>query len=227
MNKKLDLEVGIIKNVYDSSSINKIRENILYKYNDNLPSKNIFNLETYLFDMVFNDVSVNYFKNILQEFVLLPENTLSIGKFNVAHRDTTSFEAGGLKIHYDKNFQMYTIGMYLQDNSNKNGGGIFVVPNSYLFDKDKFLEIRQSTSNNLYKRLTRFLKLNSFEQQYNETVNKEGLENNGFDVLSNVGDLTYFDVRSIHRGSHRLNNSKEKRIAIFSRIIKKKLRSHK
>ena len=102
MNKKLDLEVGIIKNVYDSSSINKIRENILYKYNDNLPSKNIFNLETYLFDMVFNDVSVNYFKNILQEFVLLPENTLSIGKFNVAHRDTTSFEAGGLKIHYGR-----------------------------------------------------------------------------------------------------------------------------
>ena len=29
MNKKLDLEVGIIKNVYDSSSINKIRENII------------------------------------------------------------------------------------------------------------------------------------------------------------------------------------------------------
>ena len=121
-------EFGIIENTFDTKLVDSIRKDFIKKYEKRLPNLNIFNTEDYLFDMMFNKKTVSYFKELIGDFVLLPENVLSIGKFNVSHRDTTSLESANLTIHNDPSFKMFTLGMYLQNNISSNGGGIFVVP---------------------------------------------------------------------------------------------------
>jgi hypothetical protein len=102
----------------------------------------IFNLYPNLRIALFNQTLINFLKkNLGDDFLLLNEMSALKSSYVDWHKDTTTLEMLGNKHHYRKDFQVFNVLLYLQENKifEKGGGGLDVIPGTHLADCDPYI----------------------------------------------------------------------------------------
>jgi ectoine hydroxylase-related dioxygenase (phytanoyl-CoA dioxygenase family) len=69
----------------------------------------------------------------------LPESSVALNSFGGWHKDTTTLESTGSRIHYADDFLMIGVAYYLQDNTAEYGGGLDVQPGTHRQPGDWYL----------------------------------------------------------------------------------------
>jgi hypothetical protein len=64
------------------------------------------------------------------DFVFLPESALHHAGYGGMHKDTNAQEKAGYTFHWDNDFNVVQVGIYLQDNHPEYAGGLDVIPGS-------------------------------------------------------------------------------------------------
>lgn len=111
-----------------------------------------------------------------EDFVFLPEMAVHDHRFGPWHKDTTSMEQEDLHFHWDDDFRMVQVGIYLQPNG-EHGGGLDIVPGSH---KERDPYMGQGLVSKLKRRL-RFRRAHSIPNQ--------------------AGDLVAFHMRADHQAT--------------------------
>jgi hypothetical protein len=65
-------------------------------------------------------------------FVILPDNAAHDGGFGRWHKDTHEVQTGGHMFHWEPDFRILQVGVYMQDNTLSYGGGLDAIPGSHL-----------------------------------------------------------------------------------------------
>jgi|GEM_PF-2888075 len=132
------------------------------------------------------------------DFVFLPENTVMRDYFNTLHTDFTEPELLGHNFHKESDFKKLTIGIYLQENID-NDGGMFLVPGSHN-RQDPYVSIRLAQQAFERSRVKKFLAKLSGNRLYNYHKLLR-VDKNGIDLPNKPGDALIFDGRLAHRAS--------------------------
>jgi hypothetical protein len=77
-----------------------------------------------------------------RDFVFLPESAVHDSGYGGWHKDTGAQERAGLTFHWEPDFRMVQVALYLQDNTPAAGGGLDVIPGSHL-RRDQCGEFRE------------------------------------------------------------------------------------
>jgi ectoine hydroxylase-related dioxygenase (phytanoyl-CoA dioxygenase family) len=121
-----------------------------------------------------------------EDFIYLPEAAIQDSGFGGWHKDTSSQERAGHLFHWEPDFMMAQLAVYLQDNS-EYGGGLEVIPGSH---RRKDVYVRN--------RLRDRLNLNRIRND----LDNRGVWRSGYSVPSRAGDLVMFDFRLDHRATY-------------------------
>jgi hypothetical protein len=120
-----------------------------------------------------------------EDFVYLPETAIQDSGFGGWHKDTSSQERAGHRFHWEPDFMMVQLAIYLQDNC-EYGGGLEVIPGSH-------------RRPDIYRnRLRDRLKLERIRSE----LDNRGLWRSGYSVPSRAGDLVMFHFRLDHRATY-------------------------
>jgi len=127
-----------------------------------------------------------------EDFLFLNEFALQDSHFSGWHSDTTSPEAkAGHEFHWSPTFLVLNVAIYLQDNDG-NGGGLDVVPKSFLRDDPLAITMRGGQVTNPYQ--------------------------DAVTIDSAAGDVVMFHLRMSHRASEvkrPARNDAERKFALF------------
>jgi len=136
----------LLKDALSNNDISNLRNNVDTIFNleyqtlsDNKKARfDIFNLYPNLRIALFNPTLMTFLKkNLGDDFLLLNEMSVLKSSYGGWHKDTTSLEMLGNKHHYRKDFLVFNILLYLQDNDiYGGGGGLDVIPGSHLTNSD-------------------------------------------------------------------------------------------
>jgi ectoine hydroxylase-related dioxygenase (phytanoyl-CoA dioxygenase family) len=154
-----------------------------------------------IFEQIYcNEKMLPVLRTLLGDnFVLMPGTSAMRDYFNTLHTDTTEQELMGCTFTRDSDYQFLMAGVYLQDNSEEKGGGMFLVPGSHRLP-DPMIKIRrdkEAYEQNRFKKTVDKLfgyKLYNFERRLNEHPA-------GIDLRTKAGDIILFDARIVHRSS--------------------------
>ncbi|MBI3855480.1 MAG: phytanoyl-CoA dioxygenase family protein [Planctomycetes bacterium] len=116
------------------------------------------------------------------DFVYLPETVAHDSIRGHWHKDTSAQQKAGHRFHWEPDYLMVQSAIYFQDNTPEYGGGLDIIPGSYLRE-DAFSSPLQRVTNRL---------------------RKKGLwpeVKGGAPVPTKAGDLVFFHFRSDHRGT--------------------------
>jgi ectoine hydroxylase-related dioxygenase (phytanoyl-CoA dioxygenase family) len=170
-------------------------------------------------DTLANEKGILALKALLgDDFVVLPDSSITVDRWNVLHTDTSSWEMAGMYIHRDPGFRMVTVGLYLQD-AEEGAGGLYVVPGSHLRG-DPTTTLRRKNSSIWSRAKQKLLGGKSLTQQL------EALPENvdGVNIPSKAGDMIVFDMRMLHRSQSPDAAVRPApsggRIAFFSRCVR-------
>lgn len=143
---------------------------------------------------------VNALRDLLgSDFVYLPETVVHDSIRGHWHKDTSAQEKAGHRFHWEPDYLMVQSAIYFQDNTKGFGGGLDIIPGSYLRE-DPFSSPLQRMTNRL---------------------RKKGLwpeMKGGTSVPTKAGDVVFFHFRSDHRGTPANNSSippEERKLALF------------
>jgi hypothetical protein len=95
--------------------------------------------------LLFHEPVLMILKELLgDDCVEIPEcsvalNSFGLNQFGGWHKDTTTMEAAGYRIHYQDDFLMVGLAYYLQDNTPAYGGGLDVQPGTHRQPCDWYL----------------------------------------------------------------------------------------
>jgi ectoine hydroxylase-related dioxygenase (phytanoyl-CoA dioxygenase family) len=204
---------ALIKGVFSFEQINNFRvdvEKIFCKDFQTLGDKlnlrwDPFNLNPELRCILFNATMLNSLREILgDDFLILNDMSLMRSGFGRWHKDTTTSEFYLNKFHYQNDFQMLTVIIYLQDN-NEYGGGLDVVPCSHLKKYDELVTPLHNNKKDIYYYFKRIrpklvsLFLDFFEKYFNKKIDLK--KNIKYTIPSLKGDVVFFDMRLEHKAS--------------------------
>lgn len=137
------------------------------------------------------------------DFVFINEFALHDSFYSGWHTDTTSPEGkAGLDFHWRPDFCIVNIAVYLQDNL-EFGGGLDVVPRSYLRDDPLSVQLRRE---------------NGFPADYRPDRAEADPYADARTIRSKAGDVVIFHTRGSHRASipaREATNDTERKLAIF------------
>ena len=155
-------------------------------------------------DVFANPSVVAALKGILgEDFIMLPDSVAHWNCYNVLHADTTTAEQKGWMYHKDPGYRIVVVGLYLQDNLNGSGGGLYLVPNSHQ-QQDPLVELRNLLPKRISKREKSFWRRLLYRLSFKRLFNYEKAfldAPGGFDLPTRAGDMIIFDMRMIHRSS--------------------------
>src|SRR6185437_11613372 len=127
------------------------------------------------------DPVVKILKSLLgEDYVKLPEDAAALNSFGGWHKDTTSLERAGYRFHYQDDFLMVGIAYYLQDNTQRYGGGLDVETGSH----------REPRRPHIARRAIR--KLGRLVGRRSDAATKDGGANKVVSIPSKAGDLVIF-----------------------------------
>jgi hypothetical protein len=119
-----------------------------------------------------------------RDFVFLPETAVHDSGFTDWHKDTGAQERAGLTFHWEPDFLMVQVGVYLQDNSPITGGGLDVIPGSHRRHGNIGLSIAR---HGLRPRMEKWLWGAAKDSRYS--------------IPSKAGDLVLFHYRLDHQAT--------------------------
>jgi ectoine hydroxylase-related dioxygenase (phytanoyl-CoA dioxygenase family) len=158
--------------------------------------------------------------------ILLPDSSCIREYYGKIHTDTTGTEEAGFTFHKEPDFNLITVGLYLQDN-NEYGGGLFAVPGTHL-KQDPYIEIVRKFHAFPHSKWKQFVRKWSFDLFFNYD---RALADHpkGIDLPNKAGDIVLFNAKIIHRASY----SKVKtpaphggKLALFSRFSSNNRHAH-
>ncbi len=131
-----------------------------------------------------SDRFVNGMRSILgDDFLYLPESALHHAGYTGWHKDTNAQEKAGHDFHWQDDFEVVQVGIYLQDNDPEYAGGLDVIPGSH-----KVRNVSPQKKSKIGSLADRFLnKLKKQPQEYS--------------VPSKAGDVAVFNLRTDHRAT--------------------------
>jgi len=79
------------------------------------------------------------------DFIFFPESSIMHSLYSCWHKDTTSLENMGHRIQLHKEYRIVQVAIYPQENTEKYGGGLSVIPRSHkmLDAQVKFIPLKQ------------------------------------------------------------------------------------
>ncbi len=153
-----------------------------------------------------------------KDFVLIPNSSVSVNRYNAIHTDTTNVEIEGFMGHRHNDFRIVTIGLYLQDSH--IAGGLQVVPGSHMRE-DPYVGEYQRKMKLSDSRLHRKLHKLSGKMFCAPSKALRKAEKNLYHIPSKAGDAVIFDMRLIHKAAQMaVKHPPGNRIAIFSRCAR-------
>ncbi|MET0530123.1 MAG: phytanoyl-CoA dioxygenase family protein [Microvirga sp.] len=175
----------------------------------NEPPFSSFMSETVLFDPAFrpifeSDALIGTLKTIFgDDFLFVNEFGLQDSSFGGWHTDMTSAEGKGRHtFHWSPKFMTANMAIYLQENGD-HGGGLDIVPRSYIYDDPLSKQIR----------IERGFSIDEFLEDEEDPWYAQGAT-----IASKAGDATIFHMRSRHRASPariRPQTQEERKLAMF------------
>lgn len=147
--------------------------------------------------LLFHERVLTILKSLLgEDCVEIPECSVALNSFGGWHKDTSSLERAGYRIHYRRDFLMVGLAYYLQDNTEEYGGGLDVEPGSHREPRDKYIEglPRPGLARRAWRKLGRVVGLGGAGSQ-------ESGANRVVSIPSRAGDLVIFRFRLNHRAT--------------------------
>lgn len=149
----------------------------------------VFNRVPELRWVLSDDRVAHVLRSILgPDFVFLPEAALHDSGYGGWHKDTTSQEAAGKRFHWDPDFLMVQVALYLQDNDPVYAGGLDVIPGSHQ-KPDRIIRVPKEPG----------LKNVLGRARYRAKIVTDSMR--GQPVPSRAGDLVVFHYRLDHKAS--------------------------
>lgn len=194
-----------VPEVFDQNEMALLRRSAIAQFPDNQPPfQPQFNSTAVYrepFRLVFrNRKFIDSLRKVLgDDFVFVNSFGLHDSFYVGWHTDTSTPEGkGGHEFHWSPGFCVVQTAIYLQDNG-ENGGGLDVVPGSYVRDDLFAAQMRRE---------------NGFPVA-REPVNEYA---NGVTIRSRAGDVVMFHLRLSHRASRRRSEAKadaDRKLAMF------------
>jgi hypothetical protein len=131
-----------------------------------------------------------------KDCLLLPESGLhDSGLFGGWHRDTGSSENAGRKYHFEKDFHLVNVAIYLQDNNEDYAGGLDIVPGSQ-HTRRSWWEKQKSAN-----RRVKFV-LSHLDRRGLLPKSVLHVKKGAHTIRSAVGDAVLFHFQCEHRPTH-------------------------
>jgi hypothetical protein len=198
----------VVPQVFDQTEIAELRRAAFAQFPDNRPPFEPKFSSTALFQgpfqLVFrNRKFIQALRTVLgEDFVFINEFALHDSFYVGWHTDTASPEGKvGHEFHWSPGFCVVQAAIYLQDN-NENGGGLDVVPGSYVRDDPFAASLRREHGLPIVNRMP------EPADPYRGAVSLRG----------RAGDLVIFHLRLSHRASPRRSeaqNDLDRKLAMF------------
>jgi len=138
------------------------------------------------------------------DFVFLPEMAAHACGYGNWHKDTSSQERDGHLFHWEGDFRMIQVAIYLQDNTDA-GGGLTVMPGSHLKRDALIAPHPLARARNIARRLTR------------PVLPKRIVDPGSYQIPSRTGDLVMFHFRLDHKATtpRLLRRPPERKLVLF------------
>jgi hypothetical protein len=198
----------VVPQVLDQAEIADIRNAAIAQFPNNRPpfEPTFSNTAVYQepFRRVFrNRKFIQTLRSLLgEDFVFINEMSLHDSFYVGWHTDTASPEfKANHEFHWSPGFCIVQIAIYLQDNG-ENGGGLDVVPGSYIRDDPFAARMRRENGLPSASRMPE----------------PEDLYRRGVSIRSRAGDVVIFHYRLSHRATRRKSephNDVERKLAMF------------
>ena len=204
-----------LRNVFTAAEVQKLRSSVekIYRSKPQTSGDNdyikwdIFNKNADLRFILFNAFIINFLKKTLgDDFVLLNDMSMLKSSFKGWHKDTSNFEFAGHRSHYEKDFLLLNVIIYLQENTSEYGGGLDVLPGSHLSRYDELVtRLPSSGKKNFFYYLKRIrpklkvLYLDFFEKYFFKKIDLHKKEK--YTIPNKIGDVLIFDQRLTHKAS--------------------------
>jgi hypothetical protein len=196
-----------ISGAFSAEEINRMRGDWIGAYPKSAPFSGDVS-GTALFGDTFsgifrNERMIGGLRKVLgDDFVFVNEFSLQDSCFGGWHTDTSSAEGkGGHSFHWSPTFMVTNVAVYLQDNG-EFGGGLDVVPGSYIHDDPLAKQIRREKG------------LDTAEYADEEGDPYHG----GVTVATKAGDVLMFHLRTRHRASPAVkapSQDDQRKLALF------------
>lgn len=130
------------------------------------------------------------------DFVFIPDSTMHDSNlFGGWHRDTGAQERAGHLFHYEPDFSMITLAIYLQDNREDFGGGLDIVAKSYL-TRPTWWQRQKSENHWLKLWMSRLIRRKLLPSSL--LFGRKGKVS----IPSRAGDAVIFHMQSDHKPTH-------------------------
>jgi Phytanoyl-CoA dioxygenase (PhyH) len=198
----------VVPHVFDQTEMADLRRAAIAHFPDNRPPFEAKVSSTALFQgpfhLVFrNRKFIQALRAVLgEDFVFVNEFALHDSHYVGWHTDTVSPDGkGGHEFHWSPSFCVVQTAIYLQDN-NENGGGLDVVPSSYVRDDPLAASLRRERGLPIVNRIPK----------------PADPYRGGVSLRCRAGDLIIFHFRLSHRASRRRSeaqNDVDRKLAMF------------
>lgn len=140
--------------------------------------------------LMFHPPIVNAIKSVLGEnFTVIPDVGAQDSGYGHWHKDTAVLERHGHHYHWEPDFKMITVGIYLQDNHPLHAGGIDIAAGTH---KIKGITEPPAPKSAIGKFIRRVR---------NSLIYRGIISDRQYSIPNKAGDMIMFDVNINHRGS--------------------------
>lgn len=142
-----------------------------------------------------------------EDIVLLPESTAHFNYFGDWHKDTGSYDRAGRLFFKEKDYLMWEVAYYLQDNTVDYGGGLDVEPGSHREPEDLFVHPppfrKRSLPERIWHQLNRRARRDYWQAyyRYEYAPSYEPDPSKVVSVPSLAGDMVIFDSKLNHHAT--------------------------
>jgi hypothetical protein len=139
------------------------------------------------------------------DIVLLPDSAAHFNGFTGWHKDTGAYERAGFTFFREKEYMMWGLAYYLQDNTTEYGGGLDVEPGSHRETDDLFLQPPTLKERSVLQRIWHQINRSERQKYWLTRQQREARiyePSDSISIPSKAGDLIVFDSRINHRATH-------------------------
>jgi hypothetical protein len=155
--------------------------------------------------LCFHEPTLRILRSLFgEDIVLLPEVSIHLNYFGNWHRDTTNCGFSGLTFFKEKDYLMWTVAYYLQENTSEYGGGLDVEPGSHRLPEDPFVNRTGYRERSILERVWHQINRPARRKYWlaREEYDQKGyIPMNVVSIPSRPGDLVIFDHRLNHHAT--------------------------
>lgn len=212
----------LVPNILSAEEVQYLRRRISEIFSSGEWQKSPFNskhvlAEVYNYFPEFIDITLK--KEVIEiladlcgtQPVLMPETGIHHQFYTGWHKDTSTMQKSGENFHLKDDCLLLQCGFYLQDNTQKYGGGLTVMEASHL-TSDTF--ITNDIEHTFFDKVK--IKTGLYSEEKNKKINPH--KHKIVDIPSKAGDFVIFNMKTNHRATNPVNDDPDSVPAEISKI---------